>query len=407
MSKISCDIAIAGGGAAGLCAAITAKRTDKNAQVVILERLSRCGKKLLATGNGRCNLSNLNISPANYHGSVDVKPFLEKSALVGDFFDSLGILTHSDSEGRIYPLSNSAATVADGLIAQAQELGVKILCDFEISNIRKSSKGFEIISETDTVLASSAIITAGGCAQKNLGSNGSGFDIAKKLGIKVNEALPVLCPVPVKKTELSGLSGIRVKACATLVTDKKSVKSESGEVQFTDNYLSGICIFNLSGLVVPERSVISLNLLPDLTKNGVILTVKSAAEKFSSRTLDWLLSGIFNRKLAVYIVKRSLKKPLDAKISSLTADDIKSVSSSITDLRFSVTKRASFENAQAVTGGIDGCEITGRLESKKHNGLFFGGEILDAVGDCGGYNLHFAWLTGIIAGQAAAERNKR
>ena len=407
MSDISCDILIVGGGAAGLCAGITAKRADKNARVVVIERLSKCGKKLLATGNGRCNLSNLNISPEHYHGSVDVKPLLDKSALVAVFFSSLGILTYADNEGRIYPLSNSAATVNDALIAQAEESGVKIVCDFEITDIKKNEKGFEIISDADTVFAKKVILSAGGCAQKNLGSNGSGFSIAKKLGLKVNEPVPVICPVPVKKTELNGLSGLRAKAIATIITDGNAVKSEAGEVQFAEKYLSGICIFNLARLAVPERSVVSLNLLPDFNRNEIISTVNSAAEKFRNRTLDWLLSGIFNRKLAIYLVKKAVKKPLDAKISALTKTELENVAKTISDLRFTVTERASFDSAQAVLGGIAGSEITACLESKKHKGLFFAGEILDTVGDCGGFNLHFAWLSGLISGRAAAERNKR
>lgn len=407
MSEISCDIAIAGGGASGLCAAITAKRTDASARIVVIERLSKCGKKLLATGNGKCNLSNLNISPDRYHGSVDVKPLLEKSSLVGDFFDSLGIFTHHDSEGRIYPLSNSAASVTEELIEKALELGVEIICDCEIVDIRKKEKGFEIASDSNKIFAKSIILTAGGCAQKNLGSNGSGFAIAKGLGIKVNEAVPFLCPVPVKRSELNGLSGIRAKACATVITNGKKVKSESGEVQFTDKYLSGICIFNLSGICIPERSSILLDLLPQFSENEVISMVKASAEKFAARTADRLLSGIFNRKLALYIMKREIKKPLDTKISALTTAELIGVSRAIKSLSFSVKERASFDNAQAVMGGIDGSEINQVLESKKHKGLYFAGEILDTVGDCGGFNLHFAWLTGIIAGRAAAERTKK
>lgn len=405
MADFKTDIAIIGGGASGLAAAISAKLTDKAFSVTILERLPKVGKKLLATGNGRCNLSNVNLNASNYHGSVDAIEIIGESPDVSEFFSELGVLTYSDSEGRIYPYSNSAATVLDTLRIHAEELGIEIKNDYSVDDILAQKSNFLLKSDNSSIIAKRVIITCGGCTQTALGSNGSGFTLARGLGIKVTELKPSLCPVPVKKSQLGGLAGVRVKATASLLRGGRLLKTEKGEVQFSENYISGICIFNLSRLAQIGDEIV-LDLLDGFDDSTVDKIIEKAYLLNYNRPLDMLLSGIFNKKLAMHIVKRATKKPLTAKASELSKAEKDSILKLIKALNFTVSGSADFNAAQVTAGGVLGTEIDGMLQSKLHKGLFFAGEVLDADGDCGGYNLHFAWASGLVAGKAAAQSIK-
>lgn len=395
------DILIIGGGASGLACAVSAAQAS-DCSVIILDRMSKVGKKLLVTGNGRCNLSNRHISDEFYHGSFDVKPILEEFSDLRPFFESLGMYTVSDSAGRIYPLSNSASSVSDALRFAAEGNGnIQILTEKPCAGLSRYKDGFRAKAGEDEITAKSVILACGGCAAPVQGSDGSGFALAKGLGIGVREPYPALCALLTDGTK--SLDGVRSRCAAALFDRSGLVKKELGEVQFTKNGLSGICIFNLSAALKDggENAAVSLDLLPDYSRNEVRDMLYRAVKSRKRDSSEELLSGIFNRRIALYLLRRA--DACDLSLSSKTAlSDIRRLTEVSKNLDFKIRGRADFSAAQVTAGGVCGSEIDGSLMSRKIKGLFFAGEIIDVWGDCGGYNLHFAFSSGIKAGREAA-----
>ncbi len=400
LMKKRCDLAIIGGGAAGLACAVIAGR-DLNGSVILLDRMTRVGKKILVTGNGRCNLSNRNISEDFYHGSFNVKPLLEEYPDIRLFFEKLGLFTAADTTGRIYPLSNSAASVLDALRFAAEERkNLQIFTDSPCTNIKKNNDGFLISAGEHEITARAVVLACGGSAAPVQGSNGSGFALAKGLGISVAEPYPALCPLLADDTK--ALDGLRCKCAASLFLGEQLEKTELGEVQFTKNGLSGICIFNLSAAFsVKEKNVkVSLDLLPDYTEEDVYKMLLSAVKSRKRDLADEIFSGIFNKKLALYLLKRA-NISTSHSAAKIDYTDLHRMARISKALEFPIRGRGDFSSAQVTAGGILGSEIDVNLMSKKIEGLFFAGEIIDLWGDCGGYNLHFAFASGIKAGKSA------
>ena len=399
--KKRCDLIIIGGGAAGLACAVSAARSF-DGSVLLLDRMPRVGKKILATGNGRCNLSSRNLSREFYRGSFDVNPILEEFPDIRGFFEGLGLYTFCDETGRIYPLSNTASSVNEALRFAAEEKGVRILTDSECTEISKSGGEFSVKAGEWEIKAKSAVLACGGCAAPVQGSNGSGFSLAKALGIKINPPYPALCALHTDDTK--ALDGIRSRCGASLFKDNQLVKREYGGVQFTKKGLSGICIFNLSAAFknTDKNIEVCLDLLPDYTSNDAYNMLLSASKCRRRNSPDEIFSGIFNKKIALYLLKR-INIPVTNISKKLDYSDIHKLTAAAKNLEFKVKGRADFESAQVTAGGVCGSEIDESLMSKKHAGLFFAGEIIDVWGDCGGYNLHFAFASGIKAGSSAAK----
>lgn len=400
--KKRCDIAIIGGGAAGLaCGASLSRASD--CSVILLDRMPKLGKKLLVTGNGRCNLSNRLISDEYYHGSFDVKPILEEYPDLRQFFEKMGLYTACDLTGRIYPLSNTAASVAETLILFAQRRGgVQLLTDTPCTSISKHDEGFFLKSGDLDVFAKAVVLTSGGCASPVHGSDGSGFALAKSLGIDVTPVYPALCSLLAEGTK--PLEGVRSRCAASLFREGALIKRELGEVQFTKNALSGICIFNLSAVYENRKERVSLDLLPDYTPNDTYRMLYEAARIRRGASIEELFGGIFNYKIAQYLIKKASISASNSKgKASLDFDQIKRLAFLAKNLEFEIKGRADFSAAQVTAGGIPNYEIDGNLMSRKVKGLFFAGEIIDLWGDCGGYNLHFAFASGIKAGKEAAK----
>ena len=355
------DLAVIGGGAAGLACAVSAAESGCKS-IAVIDRMNRIGKKLPVTGNGRCNLSSRNISEDFYHGSFNVKPVLEEYPDLRPFFEGLGMYTFCDSAGRIYPLSNTASSVLDALRLGAEKSGrVGIFTEARCTSIAESKNGFIIKAGEHEIHCGAAVLACGGCAAAVHGSDGSGFSLAEGLGISVSKPYPALCSLLADGTKT--LEGVRSKCGASLFVDGQLEKRERGEVQFTKSGLSGICIFNLSAA------------LPDGEKNAVV-------------SLD--------------LLKKAGISPL-VRTNAPDYTDLKRLAALTKDLKFKITGRADFSGAQVTAGGIVGSEIDESLMSRKIKGLFFAGEIIDVWGDCGGYNLHFAFASGIKAGKAAAK----
>lgn len=398
------DIAVIGGGASGLVAAIEARRTNNRLRVAVIERLPRIGKKLLATGNGRCNLTNESMSPDFYSGSCKKYYNIIERFSVQDFFESLGVLTESDDMGRVYPKSNTAASVLDGLRLEIARLGIEVITDFNVTDI-KTGKNNEIISPERKITARSVILAGGGLSQSALGSDGSILRICKSKDISVTKLSPALSPIKTDINAIKSLKGLRVNACASLFIDGKKIKEEIGEVQFSDGTLSGICIFNLSSYCNnSENAEIKLDLLADMAFSEIENILKATKELRKDAMLEDYLSGIFQKRIGIALLKQVTDKPLTDKTENLTDKEIKSLTAIIKGWGFPVKGVSGFEKSQVTNGGIAYNELNDNLELKKYRNIYACGEILDICGDCGGYNLTFAFASGVYAGRSCAER---
>ena len=397
------DIAVIGGGASGLSAAISAARQNAKLKIAVLERMPRIGKKILATGNGRCNYTNRNIDKSNYHGSCTALYNSIKAFDCEEFFESLGVYGYADEEFRVYPLNNNASAVLDGLRLEIMKRDIDVICDFNVTDIKKENY-FTIFSDKDKVKASSVIVAGGGMSQGNLGSDGSMLKIMKKIGISVSPLSPALTAFKVHPESVRSLKGIRANAVVTLYSDGKKLGYERGEVQFGDGTISGICVFNLSCLAAGnDKLSVSIDMLPDMDFNEAQSMLNGIKNIRNNAPLEDFLSGIINKRIGMNIVKDITSRALTEKTVTLSSKEIKEITGRIKNYSFDITGLAGFEKSQVTAGGIKINDVDRSLRSKKINGLYFCGEILDIIGDCGGYNLYFAFASGELAGRTCAE----
>ena len=398
------DAVIVGGGASGLMCAISAKQKNKNISVAIIEKNDRVGKKLLSTGNGRCNLTHNNITIENYCGSFKNQSeaiFLKYDTdKMLETFKNLCLLTFCDNEGRCYPLCKQASAVLDVLRFACDRLNVEIFCGENIRSIRKNGNNFSVKTDRNDFVAKKLVIANGSKAAPKLGGNSSSADYLKNLGHSFIPFSPALCPIKVKSDVIKSLKGIRATAKAVLFDKNgKFVKEEIGEVQFTDNSLSGICIFNLS-LYTKKDFFISLDLLPDITDRELNSLLYNNKKLFSDLTIDNLLTGILQKRLGQAVLKESKVTDFSRKCSTISDSDIENIVRIIKNMRFPVIENCGFEQAQCALGGVNGCEIDeNTMQSKIVKNLYICGEAIDICGECGGYNLHFAFASGLTAGE--------
>ena len=400
-------IAVIGGGASGITAAISASR--KGAQVTVYERCDRIGRKILATGNGRCNYTNINADIENYHGqNTDfIKPATKKF-WVSDtvsFFKKIGMLTKIEDNGKAFPYSLQASAVLDVLRFELQRLGVEIVTDFEVCQIKKEKSGFLIESYSGKKAhADKVILSTGGKASPSLGSNGSGYDIAKKLGLQVSQLFPSLVQVKTSTEVVKALKGIKTDAVVTATSGGNSETSQ-GEVLFCDYGLSGPAVFNVSRFcAVNKNTKIKLDLLPEIDYNSLreILTNR----KSENVSLENYFIGMLNKKIGIVLMKYAKILPLSRTSDTLNGSEISGLCKAIKSFTLDVTGTMSWNNAQVTAGGILTNQINPETFECKHiKGLYITGELLDIDGDCGGYNLQWAWSSGYIAGLCCASEN--
>jgi len=406
MSRIT-DIAVIGGGASGLAAAVEAKNIMPQARVVILEKLDRVGKKILATGNGRCNLSNINMSPEHYHGSVrNAMSIISSTPSAKEFFGSLGVVCSADPKGRVYPKSNTASTILSALRLRAAEAGVVERCGFEANFIESAPDCFRISSASgEKYPCKRVIVAAGGYAAPQFGTDGSVIRLLRSKGCHTTKICPAVAPLRVRPELLKGLKGIRAKGRVTAYSAGRFLKEEAGEIQFTDSALSGICVFNMAHLVsqYDGKLTLRLDLAADMDTEQLVGYLRVIQYQRGKHTTEELLTGLFPRNLALYLTKRSLGRSLTDEISSLRDTDLRQIAQLIKNLDFDVLGSAPWKEAQVTCGGISGDCVDDRLQLRSERGIFLCGEILDVDGDCGGYNLQWAWSSGIFAGRNCAE----
>ncbi|MGN1139086.1 MAG: aminoacetone oxidase family FAD-binding enzyme, partial [Ruminococcus sp.] len=243
------------------------------------------------------------------------------------------------------------------------------------------------------------VISTGSKAAKKLGADASGLDLLRNLGHTVSKLSPALCPIPVVNKKLSALKGIRATGKVTLISNGNLIKSELGEIQFTENALSGICVFNLATFV-KDADTILVSLLPELNDTEINELVKKHTVILKNRPIEDLFTGVFQKKLGIYIIKEAIGDSLSRKVSAINDNEINKIAYAVNRLSFKVKKPTDFDKAQVVKGGVLGKEINpNSMESRKYKGLYICGEAIDIDGDCGGYNLQFAFASGFLAGE--------
>ncbi len=397
------DVIIIGGGAAGLVCAIAAKRKKPRLRVAILEKNERVGKKLLATGNGRCNLTHEAVSAAHYTGSFQpqsqaVFDRVNTAALCG-FFKELGLLTVRDSEERYYPLCKQASAVLDVLRFRCEALGVEMICGAAIQRIQHQG-GFTVKTADGVWTADKLVIAAGSKAAPKLGGSGSAADILQNMGHRFVPFAPALCPVTVQSDILKPLRGLRAAAAVSLLRGGKPVKAARGEVQFNEDNLSGICVFDLS-LYARPADTITVDLLPDYSQKEIFTFLQQHKTLFAKQPADNLFTGILQKRVAQAVLKAASIGDFSRLSAQLSDKELHAAARTAKQLPFAVKGNAGFDRAQACTGGVHGSEIDAyTMRSKRQHHLYVCGEAIDLCGECGGYNLHFAFASGIIAGES-------
>ena len=389
------QIFVIGAGASGLMAAIQA--AVNGAAVTVLEQNDRPGRKICATGNGRCNMTNLNQDENAYRGS---HPEFVKDALAQfpvektlKFFQELGICT-TDRSGWIYPRSNQAQSIVDVLTMKARSLKVKLKTNQYVTGVSFTDGHWNVHTNGWTYTCDAVILANGSKASSVAGSSESGYEISKSLGHHLIEPLPALTALKCRGNFFSGWSGVRTEGKVTLYINGTPETSQQGELQLTDYGVSGIPVFQISRYAIraiyeKKKVDLSINFFPELTKQELQEYLGRRKNDCPSKNEKELLTGLFPEKL----------------IRVLSAQ--KDLISAITDFRLSVKSGLSFEQAQICSGGVDTSEVDSHtMESRLHKGLYFAGELLDIDGTCGGYNLQWAWSSGATAGiHAAKEEN--
>lgn len=391
-------VVIIGGGASGMMAAIQAARTG--AAVTLLEHNEKPGKKILATGNGRCNLTNLVQEPSRYRSSQPDFPWkiitqypLEDTLA---FFSELGIYT-KDRNGWVYPYSDQAAGVAQVLELEARHQKVKIKTTEEVTDIFREDGQYLVKTATWQYPCDSVIISCGSSASNVEGSSTTGYELAEKLGHTVVKPLPSLCGIRGKDNYYAKWAGSRMDGCITLEIEGETVREEQGEILFTEYGISGIGVFQLSRYAVRgtdegKIATYHLDLMPQLTKEELVKLLLDRQQVGSYKNPQELLIGLLPRKMIDVLVKKTYEP--------------EKIAERLKDWQVPVKGAYALRQAQICSGGVDPRELTDQLESRLHPGIYFTGEVIDVDGPCGGYNLQWAWSSGAVAGRAAAEEGR-
>lgn len=401
------DVLVIGAGPSGLMAAIMAAR--EGARVVILEKMEKPGKKLLTTGNGRCNLSNHSILDGrNYHteNPEEADQILRRFAFseTEKFFSELGLLLKSREGGWIYPYSDQAQSVLDALLWEVERLKIKLKCREEVREIFRDEKGFLVKTEGWQYAADRVVLSLGGKAAPVTGSCGNGYTLAKNFGHTVIPVLPALVPLTIDEREFKALEGVRSRVSLTLLVNGEPLAKESGELQWTAYGISGIVVFQLSSLAVRyQNQGAKVQILADLFPDQDEAVLCQKLNDFFERGIfsyEKLLSGFFHKKVLSVLLKRKQIKPQEKAERKRAEEFLKS--SKV--LCLTISGARSFEQAQVCSGGVSLKEIyTETMESKLVPGLYLTGELLDVDGPCGGFNLQWAWASGWLAGKYAGK----
>lgn len=432
------DIIIIGGGPAGMTAAISAykKLHHKNAKILLIEKNKKLGKKLYATGNGKCNLGNTLLDLTCYESNQEFFPYeiidVHTHKLICDFMDSLGV-NITNKEGYLYPSSLQASSVVWAMTDKLKEIGIEVHINEECIKTISAKNVYHVTTDKNTYTSRNLILAPGGASAPKLGGTQKIYSMASQLGLTVYPPYPALCKLKTA-ADISMLAGVRSKAKATLYVNDNEYLTEQGEIQFTENSLSGIMILNLScnaGNLIEQGNKlhIVISLLPEQKETEIFEFLVKARESCPTRTIHAILNGLIHEKLAKYIINiqatnnHTVNKDIEnnkaenalktnentlkadenlsnRKIHSFTDKELENMAHTIKYLEFEVTGCGSFDEAQVTSGGVDTtCINPANCEVYGNKGLFVVGEYLDVTGKCGGYNIMWAIATGMKAGE--------
>lgn len=397
-------IAIIGAGAAGMTAAITAAASGAN-QILLFERQARVGRKLLATGNGRCNLTNRQTHPGRYHGNNPdfVRPALDAFPVDStlDFFQTLGLYTVTEPDGRVYPYSDQANSVVDVLRFALTRGNIELKTGTEITAVKKTAEGFRLKDQNgESYEAERLIVSCGGAAGTKLGGGLSGYQLLRSLGHHCTKLYPSLVQLKTDPELVRGLKGVRANADLKLTINDALLAVACGEVQFTEYGVSGPAVFELSrAAATAEGTLLHLDLLPGYREEDLLSALCIRISRFPTLTAEDLLTGILHNRLGRMLV-RACGIGLTTPLTSLNWKQLNDVVALCHELTLNVTGNMGMEGAQVTAGGVVTMEFDPEtLQSRIVPGLYAAGELLDVDGDCGGFNLQWAWSSGMLAGQ--------
>ncbi len=402
-------IGIIGGGASGMAAALAAAE-NPNVQVILLERQARVGKKLLATGNGRCNLTNLHAGNRGYHGAdpAFIRPamdaFTPEATL--QWFAGLGLVTVAEESGRVYPYSDQANSVVDILRFALDKENIQLISGFEVSKIRKMETGFSVENGLESYLCDKVIVACGGLAGTKLGGSMAGYKLLGKLGHKCTKLRPSLVQIRTDWAGIAGLKGVRANCHVQILHDGEVFAESTGELQLTEMGISGPVIFEISRDVCQEKGnwTARLDFLPGMDADTLYNVLYS--KKQTALPVEELLTGVLHNRLGRVLTKAAGIRG-GQRIRDLSVEELEAVCHTVKHFELHLTEPLGMDAAQVTAGGILTEEFDKyTMESKRVPGLYACGEVLDIDGDCGGYNLQWAWSSGRCAGLSAGKETK-
>ncbi len=412
------DCVIIGGGAAGLAAAChlgrAAEQQSLHKTMLVLEKAPRVGKKLLATGNGTCNITNIQATASNYHGDRRFAAQLLAAYSPAEamaFFASIGVDCVARADGKVYPRAAQAASVLDALRLEMAALGVETRCDCAVRTVKSTTGGFILtLSDGETLTARQVLVCVGGAAAPSLGGSAEGYRLLTDLGCKKTPLFPSIVQLRTATDFVRAVKGIRVDAAVSLWLDGTCAAEDVGEVLFTDYGLSGPAVMAISRVAADwERRkqgnlTVKLNLLPELDAATLVPRIRER-RRLRGRTLEDFLGGLLHKRIGQTVLRVAGVTPLTREVGSLTDDECARVAAVIRAWELPVVGTQGFGGAQVTAGGIAPSAFDPRtLMHTRYDGLYAAGEVLDVDGDCGGYNLQFAWSCAAVAAKAMAAR---
>lgn len=392
---------VIGAGAAGLCAAITSARAGQT--VTLLEQNNKIGKKILVSGNGKCNIDNKYINTNRFHSQNP--SFIEDVLtdyhfeVVEKFFTSIGLELLEGKEGKMFPMSLQASSVVELLEYEAKRAGVQIICDCAVTSIAKDANTFTLETLQGTKTCEKLLLASGSPAAPQLGGSNSGYAFATKMGHSLIPRHPSLVQLCSEEAWVKACAGVKVGGLAKLYANGEYISEKKGDLLFTNYGISGLAILDLSRevsirLANFDYCELSLDLMPELSKEKLINLFLNRIGEGSEKPLNLWLQGVIHKKLIPIIVEQSKCKVKTEK--ELNRKEIGKLVYTVKNLKLSINDTKGFRGAEVATGGIDTREVDPKtMESKLVPNLFFAGEILDVDGDRGGFNFHFAWVTGM------------
>ena len=402
-------VAIIGGGASGMAAALAAAENEKN-QVILLERQARVGRKLQATGNGRCNLSNIHAVDRGYHGQSPefvnnaISAFTPADTL--RWFEGLGLFTVTEESGKVYPYSDQANSVVDVLRLALLKENITLKTGYEVTKIQKTAEGFQLTNGEEPIACDRLIVACGGLAGSKLGGTMSGYKLLAKLGHRCTKLRPSLVQIKSSWPELPSLKGVRANCCVEILHNGEVYAKSIGELQLTEHGISGPVVFEISRDVCAERGkwTAKLDFLPNLPAE--VLEKELQRRRNTNLPMEELLTGILHNRLGRVLTKTAGIKGKQY-ASQISNAELAEVVACVKSLEITLTEPLGMDSAQVTAGGVltDGFDPN-TMESKSVPGLYACGEVLDIDGDCGGYNLQWAWSSGRCAGLHAGKETK-